>query len=288
MAAAGAGVIPGATDIHVVPIDTPVTGAVDPNSSALSGKSRLRAYSVCEGRLRGLQASEYGSSSSSSSGSDGGGGGKAPWRMVMFVDVAAEKPANSGTGDYAVSEGDWVKVATGVGTPEALHPPDVLIIAPAGNSATMSFPAALPGVLGVGSYKCSGELLHAYTTHSSSHTNSSGGSSKPDILAPGYNIAVPGSDKAWTDSSAAAALVAGAATRLWSAHPRCSAEEIKTALRSSGGVFVTESSRSSRGSSNGSGVASKAQQQVPRLSLAAAEAILALSDCGTTQPATRR
>lgn len=242
MASAG-GVIPGAADIHVVPVDGPGSGSVEPDSAVSSGKSRLRAYSVCEGRLRGLQAAEYGSSTAET---------KAPWRMVMLVDVAAAKPANSGTDEYALSEADWVRVATGSGTPEAAHAPDVLIVAPSGNNAAVGYPAALPGVLAVGGFKCSGEPL-------TEHTDTARRLHKPDMLAPGGNIAVPGTDKVWEDDSAAAAFVAGAAARLWSAYPRCSADDIKAALRSS----------------------ASSDTQAAVLSLPAAEAALQLSSCAT-------
>jgi hypothetical protein len=243
IAAKDAGIIPGSTDIHVVPVDGPGTGSVEPTSTALSGKSRLRAYSVCEGRLRGLQAMDYGSTSAVQ-----------PWRMVMLVDVAAEKPANSGTGEYSLSEAEWMKVATGSGTPEAPHLPDVLIVAPTGDKKAVGYPAALPGVLAVGGYKCNGQPLH---THRNSSSSSS--SSKPDILAPGGNVAIPGANKVWTDDAAAAALVAGAAARLWTAFPNCSADEIKGALLSS---------------SSGGG------WQAARLSLVATETALQIRECG--------
>jgi hypothetical protein len=175
--------------------------------------------------------------------------------MVMLVDVAAEKPANSGTGEYSLSEADWVKVATGSGTPEAPHLPDVLIVAPTGDKSAVGYPAALPGVLAVGGYRCNGRPLHT-------HLNSSSSSSKPDILAPGGNVAIPGANKVWMDDAAAAALVAGAAARLWTAYPNCSADEIKAAILSS---------------SSGSGGSG---WRAARLSLAAAETALQLSICG--------
>lgn len=185
---------------------------------------------------------DYGSSST-----------KKPWRMVMMVDVAADKQATTGFTDYSLSEAEWVKVATGVGTPEAQHPPDVLIVAPTGHTSTVGFPAALPGVLGVGGFKCSGEPLQNYTS-----------SGKPDILAPGINVAIPDTDKSWSDSAAAAALVAGAAARLWSAYPRCNADEIRAGLLAS-----VSSSR-----------------QPAHLNVAAATLTLEMSPCGS-EPVTR-
>jgi hypothetical protein len=173
--------------------------------------------------------------------------------MVMLVDVAAAKPASSGTGEYALSEEDWAKIAGGTGTPEAPHLPDILIVAPAGQHTAVSYPAALPGVLGVGGYRCSGAPLHAYSDKLSS---------KPDLLAPGNNVGVPGSKTLWTDTSAAAALATGAAARLWTAFPRCSATEISDALRSTAFGGLTA-----------------------RLSLEAAEAALQQSNCGASNTA---
>jgi serine protease len=169
--------------------------------------------------------------------------------MVMLVDVAADQPASTGTEEYALSEAEWVKVATGEGTPESPHAPDVLVIAPAGQRPALSYPAALPGVVAVSGHKCSGEALHEH--HPSD-------SRQPDVSAPGEGVGIPGSDKTWTDDTAAAAVVAGAAARLWSAHPSCSAEDIKAALK------VTAS-----------------EGQVAWLSLAAAEAALQLSGCAS-------
>jgi hypothetical protein len=173
--------------------------------------------------------------------------------MVMLVDVAAAKPASSGTGEYALSEEEWVRVAGGTGTPEAPHLPDILIIAPTGQHQAVSYPAALPGVLGVGGYRCSGAPLHAYSDKLSS---------KPDLLAPGSNVGVPGSKTLWTDTTAAAALAAAAAARLWTSFPRCSATDLSDALRSTAFQGLTA-----------------------RLSLEAAEAALQHSKCGSQNAA---
>jgi hypothetical protein len=208
IAAKEGGLIPAGTDIHVVPVDGPALGSLDPGSTAPHGKSRLRAYSVCEGRLRGLQAQEFPGSAS----------GKR-WRMVMLVDVVSDAPASTGSGEFSLSEAEWIAAATGPGTAEAVHTPDVLVVAPAGQKEGVGFPAALPHVIGVGSHKCSGEAMQSYAN-----------SGKPDILAPGANIAVGADAQPWTDSAAAAAFVAGAAVRLWSGFPRCSANEVRGAL----------------------------------------------------------
>lgn len=217
------GVIPDKADIYVVPVDTDANGAIEPNSKAVGGKSRIRAYSVCEGRLRGLQAQDVGIYTPA-----------VRWRMVMLVDVDASSPAAPvGDDDDQVSESAWLASATN--TTEDGSPPDVLVIAPAGNTpGRVAYPAAYPSVMAVGGYTCDQKPMVDY---SSSSSNSR--SRVPDILAPGKNIPVPDVRKdgvsgvrTWEGSSAAAAYVAAAAARLWSAYPQCPADWIRLALLS--------------------------------------------------------
>eukprot|EP00879_Flechtneria_rotunda_P012495 GHRR01013047.1.p1 GENE.GHRR01013047.1~~GHRR01013047.1.p1 ORF type:complete len:429 (+),score=129.11 GHRR01013047.1:239-1525(+) len=210
------GVIPNGTDFYVIPADVS-TGTIDPSSKALGGKSRIRAYSVCEGRLRGLQAQESGNNPP-----------RPPWRMVVFVDVAATgHAAPIGTSVMQITEADWFQTATGFR--EGGQPPDVLVVAPAGdNASSMAFPAAFKQVLAVGACNCQGAPVKGYA----------GTKGRPDILAPGKSVVVPNiqqsgsvsGTKVWEGSSAAAAYVAGAAARLWSAYSKCNANEIRQAL----------------------------------------------------------
>jgi len=45
--------------LYVVPVSLE-NGALDPSATSTGGTSRLRSYSVCEGRLRGLQSQDVG------------------------------------------------------------------------------------------------------------------------------------------------------------------------------------------------------------------------------------
>jgi hypothetical protein len=206
---------------------------------------------VCEGRLRGLQAQEYRDSS----------GSRQRWRMVVLADVIADKPAVTGQGEFELSEAAWLQAALGQGSGEAAHMPDVLFVAPAGQRPAVGYPAALPRVIGVGAHKCNGDAARTY---------SSGSRGKPDILAPGVNIATLPGAQPWSDTTAAAAFVAGAAARLWNAHPGCGADAIRAALLSSSGGSGSSSSSSSSGGP-------------PRLSLPAATAALKQLGCAKQQ-----
>eukprot|EP00878_Enallax_costatus_P013897 GHUV01014532.1.p1 GENE.GHUV01014532.1~~GHUV01014532.1.p1 ORF type:complete len:390 (-),score=116.54 GHUV01014532.1:915-2084(-) len=218
------GVIPDKTDIYVVPVDTDANGAIEPGSAAVGGRSRIRAYSVCEGRLRGLQAADVGLYAPA-----------VRWRMVMLVDVEANSPAAPvGEDGYQISEADWLASATN--TTEDGSPPDILVVAPAGDiPGRVTYPAADPRVIAVGGYTCDERPMINYTS-----SNSSSRSRVPDILAPGKNTPVPDFQKdgvsgvrLWEGSSAAAAYTAAAAARLWSAYPQCPADWIRLALLSS-------------------------------------------------------
>lgn len=212
------GVIPNRADFYVVPIDTD-SGAIEPSSSAAGGRSRIRAYTACEGRLRGLQAQDIGL--------------YAPpmkWRMVMYVDIQSPSPAAPiGTQENRISEADWLITATG--KTDDGRPPDVLIVAPAGDvPGRLAYPAVYPQVIAVGGYSCDGKPINSYPAN---------GTAKPDILAPGKGITVPDVKRfapvgvrGWEGSAAAAAYTAAAAARLWTAFPKCSADEIRAALLS--------------------------------------------------------
>lgn len=214
------GVIPGRADIYVVPVDTD-TGATDPYSTATGGRSRMRAYTDCEGRFRGLQAQDVGPDAPA-----------VRWRMVVYVDVADASPAAPvGSKDYTITESEWLDTATG--KTDDHHQPDILLVAPAGDKAgKLGYPAAHAHVVAVGAYGCDGKPLNKY--------NNMSNPTKPDILAPGKSIPVPDVRKdglrgvrPWDGSAPAAALTAAAAARLWSAYPNCSADVIRLALLSS-------------------------------------------------------
>eukprot|EP00775_Hariotina_reticulata_P008537 gene8537-8719_t len=222
------GVIPDKSELYVVPVNL-ANGALEPNATSLGGTSRLRAYSVCEGRLRGLQSQDYGLIPPAPS----------KWRMVMLVDVNQKMPSSDVGGDFPTSEAAWFAAATqqSQGAPD-----DILVVAPAGDDKQqlqVAFPAAIKQVLAVAAVGCNLTALKAYENKES----------KPDILAPGQYIAVPSArnlsagDMARSKevipgrsadpdlgSHAAAAYVAAAAARLWNAHPQCSASSIRRAL----------------------------------------------------------
>ncbi|KAF8063647.1 hypothetical protein HT031_003502 [Scenedesmus sp. PABB004] len=236
------GVIPGGASLHVVPVN-PDSGSIEPGASAPGGRSRLRAYSVCEGRLRGLQAQDYGAP-----------GGAPRWRMVVLADLTSAGPAEPiGSGAMRVGEAEWLAAATGV-TAEG-RAPDVLLVAPAGEGAAVAFPAAFPQALAVGALTCAGGPARSY---------SGGAKLGPDLLAPGQGVLVPDVRKegtaglrVWEGSAAAAAFAAGGAARLWAAFPGCSVDAVRRALLSSRPA--------------GGGAA--------RLNLGAARAYLAASKC---------
>jgi hypothetical protein len=216
------GLLPDGADVYVVPVN-PDSGSLTSSPEAAGGSSRIRAYTACEGHLRGLQARDYGLYA-------------APlrWRMVVLVDVEGQAATSPiGSGAFKISEADWQAAATGPTIDGGS--PDLLIVAPAGDkSSGVAFPGAFPQVLAVGGYDCEGRPLRS--------SYSSGAKQQPDMLAPGKSIIVPdvrrdgktpAATKAWEGSAAAAALVAGAAARLWSAFPGCSADQVRAALLSS-------------------------------------------------------
>ncbi|KAF6261523.1 peptidase S8/S53 domain-containing protein [Scenedesmus sp. NREL 46B-D3] len=216
------GLLPDGADVYVVPVNTD-TGSLTSSPDAAGGSSRIRAYTACEGHLRGLQALDYGLYA-------------APlrWRMVVLVDVAGKGPTSPvGSGVFKLSEAEWLAAATGPTVDGGA--PDVLLVAPAGDkSSSVAFPGAFPQVLAVGGYDCEGRPLRS--------SYSRGSKKQPDILAPGKNIIVPSvlkdgsslaATKSWEGSAAAAALAAGAAARLWSAFPGCGADMVRAALLSS-------------------------------------------------------
>lgn len=238
------GVLSGTASLYIVPVN-PESGSIEPGANATGARSRLRAYSACEGRLRGLQAAEYGGSSSSSGGRQAGPG---PWRMVVLVDIAANGPAEplGSLQPLRVTEADWLDAATG---PKAMGAgaADVLFVAPAGEPGPrLAFPAAYGCVLAVGAAGCRGQQLIDYGvmpaagtgTATISMATAAAAKVGPDILAPGMAIRVPDvrSDGrphgtiAWGGSAAAAAFVAGSAARLWAAFPGCNADAVRTAL----------------------------------------------------------
>jgi hypothetical protein len=219
------GVISEKAELYVVPVNL-ANGAVEPGANSTGGTSRLRAYSACEGRLRGLQAQDYGLIPPAPS----------KWRMVMLVDVDQAKPTSEVGGDFPTSEAAWFAAATqqSQGAPD-----DILVVAPAGddrNQLQVAFPAAIKQVMAVAAYGCNLTALKGYESKER----------KPDILAPGLSIAVPSAKKLSAGemakskdvmpessellSHAAAAYVAAAAARLWNAHPGCSASSIRRAL----------------------------------------------------------
>lgn len=216
------GLLPDGADVYVVPVN-PDSGSLTSSPEASGGSSRIRAYTACEGHLRGLQARDYGL--------------YAPplrWRMVVLVDVTAQWPtAPVGSSGFRISEADWLAAATARTVDGGS--PDVLMVAPAGDSfGGVAFPAMFPQVVAVGGFDCEGSPLRS--------SYGSGAKQQPDILAPGKNMIVPdvrrdgsrtAATKAWEGSAAAAALVAGAAARLWSAFPGCSADQVRAALLSS-------------------------------------------------------
>jgi hypothetical protein len=226
------GLLPDGADVYVVPVN-PDTGSLTSSLDAAGGSSRVRAYTACEGHLRGLQARDYGLYA-------------APlrWRMVVLVDVEGQAPtAPIGSSGFKVSEADWLAAAAGPSIDGSA--PDVLLVAPAGDkSSSVALPAAFPQVLAVGGYDCDGRPLRS--------SYSQGSKQQPDILAPGKSIIVPdvrrdgsspAATKAWEGSAAAAALVAGAAARLWSAFPGCSADQVLAALLSSRPQGVAQPAR---------------------------------------------
>jgi hypothetical protein len=216
------GLLPNGADVYVVPVN-PDTGSLTSSLDAAGGSSRIRAYTACEGHLRGLQARDYGLYAAPQR-----------WRMVVLVDVEGQGPtAPVGSGAFKISEADWLAAATGPTIDGGS--PDVLVVAPAGDkSSGVAFPAAFPQVLAVGGFDCEGKPMRS--------SYSSGAKQQPNILAPGKNIIVPdvrkdgkspAGTKTWEGSAAAAGLVAGAAARLWSAFPSCSADQVRAALLSS-------------------------------------------------------
>jgi len=176
------GVFPGA-ELHSVRIWDKGASAQGAAGDGVFAKDRLLAYTACEGKLRGLQATHF---------------YRTNYRMVMLVDVQAPEPANATFADPKIevypSELDWFKSA-------AAFNDDIIWVAPAGDSPTApAYPAALaPSVgnrlLSVGAVDCRGKRWPA------------GVNSTVDLLAPGVDIAavVPA-----PDGRATAVLVATA------------------------------------------------------------------------------
>ncbi|KAI8469033.1 MAG: hypothetical protein J3K34DRAFT_522504 [Monoraphidium minutum] len=126
-------------------------------------KSRLLPYTACEGKLRGLQASNY---------------GRANYRMVMLLDVQAKGPGAAEAGGSRAlypSEQEWIDSA-------ARYRDDMLWVAPAGDGGAPAYPAALtaPGgrLLSVAAVGCLGKR----------YGSPRAGGRPPDLLAPGVNI----------------------------------------------------------------------------------------------------
>ncbi|KAF8071207.1 hypothetical protein HT031_001290 [Scenedesmus sp. PABB004] len=128
-----ASVTPGGAALHAVGVN-PDSGSIKPGASAPGGRSRLRAHSVCEGRLRGLQAEHCGAS-----------GGAPRWRMVVLAGLTSAGPAEPiGSGAMGVGGAEWRAAATGV-TAEG-RAPDVLLAGSARFAATAAG-GAQPGRL---------------------------------------------------------------------------------------------------------------------------------------------
>ena len=216
------GVIPNVGEIYVVNV-VDSEGAIEQGTSA-SARSRLRAYTACEGRFRGVVANSK---------------GETTWRLVMLPLITspnAVQPVKDTHGkdeswELYPSEDAWVKTATS--RPEQ----DVLIVAPAvpnapeGAGQAASYPAALQqggAVLPVLPVTCRNELLSASYPISTTRWA---------VAAPGQDVLSlsPGNKLSKKSGSfVAAAYVAGVAARLWQSYPMCSNNQLIDVLRGSG------------------------------------------------------
>lgn len=133
-----AGVLPNGTDIYSVRVYDKSVGNVE----GLGG-DRMRAYTVCEGHLRGRIAATGD-----------------PYRMVVLVNIATPEPYEPQEGYF--SEQDWLSTASTADDIMFVAPGTA--IAPAAAPATAGgrdgqadvYPAKLQGVLSVGAVDCKG------------------------------------------------------------------------------------------------------------------------------------
>jgi hypothetical protein len=211
------GVLPKVGEVYVVnAVDS--EGAIEQGSS-VTARSRLRAYTACEGRFRGVVANTK---------------GETTWRLVMLplitslnaVQAVTEKLGNEDWELYP-SESAWLKAATS--RPDG----DVLVVAPAvpnapqGAAQAASYPAALQPVLPVLPITCRNEALGNYPISTTRWA----------VAAPGQDVLSlsPGNRLVKRSGSfAAAAYAAGVAARLWQSYPMCSNSQITEAMRESG------------------------------------------------------
>jgi subtilisin family serine protease len=139
------------------------------------------------------------------------------------VDLTPCRIISMSLGGPVGSDGDPV-LASAVAYAESKG---ALVIAAAGNDGvtSASYPAALPGVIGVGAVDSSNNLA----------SFSNYGSADLDLVAPGVNIVstVPGATtESWSGTSMATPFVSGAAAIVWSAHPELTAAQVASVLES--------------------------------------------------------